>query len=53
MEKQDITIVCSDCQTEFLWSEGEQIFYEENQLLPPKRCKDCRKARKAASKKND
>jgi hypothetical protein len=49
MEKQDKTIVCKDCSTEFVWSAGEQEFYEANNLAEPRRCKQCRKARKAAN----
>jgi DNA replicative helicase MCM subunit Mcm2 (Cdc46/Mcm family) len=47
MEKKDIEIVCSDCKTEFVWTVGEQEFYENHNFLEPKRCKQCRKARKA------
>jgi 3D (Asp-Asp-Asp) domain-containing protein len=46
MEKKDIVIVCSDCSTEFLFTVGEQIFYEEHEFVEPKRCRECRKARK-------
>ena len=38
----DKTIVCRDCEKEFLFTEGEQAFYNE-----PVRCADCRRARKA------
>jgi hypothetical protein len=53
MEKQDKVIVCSDCQTEFLFSIGEQSFYEEHEFAEPKRCRECRKARKAVKNKKD
>jgi hypothetical protein len=52
MEKQDKTLVCKDCSTEFLWTVGEQEFYEANNLVEPKRCRECRKARKANNQKN-
>lgn len=43
----DITIVCADCGTEFLFTEGEQAFYAERGIAnQPKRCKACRQARK-------
>jgi DNA replicative helicase MCM subunit Mcm2 (Cdc46/Mcm family) len=48
-EKQDITITCSDCQTEFLWTVGEQEFYAEHEFVEPKRCRECRKVRKATN----
>jgi hypothetical protein len=51
----DKTIVCSDCSTEFEFSEGEQNFYEEKGLFPPKRCKQCRanKRKQNASKEKN
>jgi hypothetical protein len=52
-ERQDKTIVCSDCNTEFIWTAGEQEFYAINNLADPKRCPDCRKARKAARKQQN
>ena len=43
----DKTLVCSDCGKEFVFSEGEQAFYAEKGFTnEPKRCPDCRKARK-------
>lgn len=38
----DKQIVCANCGRSFLWSEGEQRFYKERHLSPPKRCKACR-----------
>jgi len=35
-------IKCKVCGTDFEWSEGEQKFYSDRSLDPPKRCKDCR-----------
>ena len=42
----DQTIRCRDCPTEFVFTEGEQAFYAQNNFQPPKRCKPCRDARK-------
>ena len=43
----DKTIVCTDCAAEFVFTEGEQDFYKEKGFdNEPKRCPDCRKARK-------
>ena len=45
---QDQHLTCSDCGTEFVFTAGEQAFYEERGLThPPTRCKSCRDARKA------
>lgn len=47
---QDQHLTCSDCGTEFVFTAGEQAFYEERGLThPPTRCKNCRDARKAKS----
>jgi hypothetical protein len=43
----DKTITCSDCRTDFLFSEREQEFYEKQGFTDPKRCKACRDAKKA------
>ena len=49
MEKQDIKIICKDCGQEFLFTVGEQNFYEEKGLTnQPVRCKECRDKKKAA-----
>src|SRR5436190_9175218 len=45
-ELSDMPIVCIDCAQEFTWTAGEQLFYREKNLLnPPKRCKECKKAK--------
>ncbi len=44
---EDETLVCEDCGKEFVFSAGEQEFYAEKGLVnKPKRCPDCRKARR-------
>lgn len=43
----DQQITCSDCQTPFTFTEGEQGFYNDKGLKPPRRCKECRAAKKA------
>jgi hypothetical protein len=43
----DITIICKDCKTEFIWTEAEQQYYAEHKFVSPKRCKACRSKRKA------
>ncbi len=45
---QDITLVCKDCGNEFVWTAGEQEFYQQKGLVnQPVRCPECRKKRKA------
>jgi CxxC-x17-CxxC domain-containing protein len=42
----DKTLVCQDCGKEFVFSASEQEFFEKKGFQPPKRCPDCRKAKK-------
>jgi CxxC-x17-CxxC domain-containing protein len=45
---QDKTLVCKDCGSDFIFTVGEQEFYEEKGFQnEPARCKDCRNQRKA------
>ena len=48
---EDKTLRCKDCGKEFVFTAGEQEFYAskgfENE---PQRCKECRDAKKAASR---
>ena len=44
---EDRTLVCTDCQAEFVFTAGEQEFFAEKGLTSePKRCKNCRSTRK-------
>lgn len=44
----DKTLVCRDCGSEFVFTEGEQAFYAEKGFTnEPVRCPECRKAKKA------
>lgn len=46
-EYTDITLVCKDCGSEFVFSAGEQAFYAEKGFEnQPVRCPACRRARK-------
>ena len=48
MDFQDRPIQCIDCKNEFIFTAGEQEFYERKGFREvPKRCKPCREARKA------
>ncbi|HEX8289226.1 MAG TPA: zinc-ribbon domain containing protein [Pyrinomonadaceae bacterium] len=43
---EEQTILCIDCNTDFIWSVGEQTFYRDKGLKnPPKRCKECKQAK--------
>ncbi|MEP6787792.1 MAG: zinc-ribbon domain containing protein [Acidobacteriota bacterium] len=43
---EDTAIVCIDCVQEFIWTAGEQAFFRDKMLQnPPKRCKECKKAK--------
>jgi CxxC-x17-CxxC domain-containing protein len=45
-ELSDLLICCMDCREDFVWSVGEQRFFHDKQLQnPPKRCKECKKAK--------
>jgi CxxC-x17-CxxC domain-containing protein len=42
----DLLIKCIDCAKDFTWSAGEQAFFRDKCLEnPPKRCKECKKAK--------
>ncbi len=48
---QDKTLQCKGCGKDFVFTAGEQEFYAEKGFAnEPKMCKDCRMARKNASK---
>ncbi len=45
----DITLTCKDCNQPFVFSEGEQKYYQDRGLAIPKRCSRCRLRRRASS----
>jgi CxxC-x17-CxxC domain-containing protein len=48
MSFDDKTLTCRDCGTEFIFTAGEQAFYQEKGFTnQPSRCPDCRRANKA------
>lgn len=50
----DKTLTCKDCGSEFVFTEGEQQFYQEKGFQnEPQRCPDCRRARKAQRRNNN
>ena len=49
MSFEDKTLVCRDCSAEFVFTAGEQEFYEQKGFTnQPTRCPDCRRAAKAS-----
>jgi len=49
MSFQDKTLVCRDCKEEFVFTTGEQEFYQQKGFTnEPTRCPDCRRAAKAS-----
>src|SRR5256884_7895663 len=47
MALSDQTLVCRDCNEEFVFTAGEQEFYASHRLTnTPSRCPSCRAARK-------
>ncbi|HET6204218.1 MAG TPA: zinc-ribbon domain containing protein [Planctomycetota bacterium] len=47
----DQPLTCSDCQKTFAFTDQEQAFFQERGFAPPKRCPECRKARRARQQK--
>jgi CxxC-x17-CxxC domain-containing protein len=43
----DRTLTCRDCGQQFVFTAGEQAFYQERGFTDPQRCPTCRQARKA------
>lgn len=47
MVAADRMLLCRDCGDEFVFTAGEQAFYEERGFVAPNRCPSCRNRRKA------
>lgn len=43
---RDLFMRCVDCGADFVWSQGEQVYYSTNGLRPPKRCPGCRRIKR-------
>lgn len=39
---EDQDMVCQDCKAPFIFTAGEQAFFDDKGFTPPKRCKPCR-----------
>lgn len=48
MDFKDQTLVCQDCGKEFTFSASDQQFFQEKGFQSPKRCPECRQAKKQA-----
>ena len=46
---KDVKITCKDCGKEFTVSEQEQKWYKDRDFDLPKRCPECRKAKRRSS----
>jgi len=42
----DISLQCSDCGQDFTFTAADQSFFQERGYSTPKRCKNCRQAKK-------
>ena len=48
---EDEKLICEDCGAEFVFTSGEQEFYASKGFVnEPQRCKECRDARKNATR---
>lgn len=47
-EPMDQRLVCVECDEEFVFTVGEQDFYDARGLQRPKRCRQCRQLRRLA-----
>ncbi len=49
MEFQDKVLKCVDCDADFIFTAGEQLFFHDKQFKnEPKRCKNCKTKRSQA-----
>ncbi|MBO5700856.1 MAG: zinc-ribbon domain containing protein [Clostridia bacterium] len=46
LKRKTKKLVCCECGTSFLFTGGEQNYYETHNLSDPKRCLKCRKNRR-------
>jgi len=50
MEFQDKMLKCIDCEADFVFTAGEQLFFHDKQFKnEPKRCKSCKAKRVSCS----
>jgi len=46
-------LTCKVCGVKFEFSEGEQAFYKDRALDPPKRCPECRAKKRREQKETE
>ena len=46
IKPDSMLIKCKDCGNDFEFTKGEQDFFQQRGLYPPKRCPTCRMKRK-------
>lgn len=51
-EGEDKDLNCIDCKATFVFSAGEQKFFQEKGFTPPKRCKSCRAEKREKREKD-
>jgi len=51
MDYQDKQLPCRDCLKTFVWTSGEQRFFEQKGFGAPSRCPECRKNKRQDAKK--
>lgn len=44
----DKGMTCRDCGAGFVWTAGEQSYFQQRELAEPKRCHHCRKTKREA-----
>jgi len=49
---QDRLLHCIDCDTDFIFEAGEQLYFASKGLTVPRRCNKCRAMRKASIAQN-
>lgn len=42
----DRTIECADCKQDFVFTAGEQTYFEDKGFKPPRRCQKCRRVKR-------
>jgi len=46
--EKDLIFECLDCGREYIFTFGEQRYFNNKGLIWPKRCKECRRKRRAS-----
>ena len=44
---EDMLIRCCDCGQDFVWTAGQRQYFRDRDLRQPRRCSECRGARRA------